>query len=266
LAEIQQRLVAGLPPGAPLQSRADACALLRDDGPLSPEQRLEVYRRNIAGGKISALEAIFPVCVQVLGSRNFRALAWDYIWDRPAAGPDLNLYGEQMPGFLESRCAEHQGLRQLPYLADLARLEWLWHVACYAADANAFDFAAFAAASQASPESLQLEVSPDLGLLLSSYPVLEIWHRHRERGDTSEVAALERPEALCVHRHGLRPRVQVIGDAEYRMLRLCRAGATLEELVSIPLGHPRPAELLPQLIDRGWIVGFKARLDDRAAR
>ncbi len=100
LAEIQQRLLQGLPPGAPPERQDAACALLDPDGSLEPAQRLSIYRRNISGALLAALEAIYPVCRQVLGEGNFAALARDFAWRHPSRRPDLNRYGEALPEFL----------------------------------------------------------------------------------------------------------------------------------------------------------------------
>ena len=248
LAEIQRRLLQGLPPGAPSERQAAACALLDPDGSLEPAQRLSIYRRNISGALLAALESVYPVCRQVLGEGNFAALAREFAWLHPSRGPDLNRYGEALPEFLDMALHSRPALAALVYLPDLARLEWLWHRVHFSADDGAFDFAGFARASGQHPERIRFQLSHSLGLLSSPYPVLEIWRRHRDGSDTRSVAALSDPEHLCIWRRELEPRVTAIDADCLRLLQQCRAGLGLAELAN--------AERLPELIAQGWIRGF----------
>ncbi len=248
LVEIQRRLLQGLPPGAPAERQAAACALLDPGGSLEPGQRLSIYRRNISGALLAALESVYPVCRQILGEGNFAALTRDFAWRHPSRGPDLNRYGEALPEFLGSALSRHPASAELVYLPDLARLEWLWHRVHYSADDPAFDFAAFAAASGQHPERIRFRLSHSLGLQSSPYPVLEIWRRHREGSDTRTVAALNASQHLCIWRQGLEPRVAAIDADCLRLLQQCGAGLGLAELTN--------TERLPELIAQGWICGF----------
>ena len=248
LAEIQRRLLQGLPPGASAERQAAACALLDSGGSLETLQRLSIYRRNISGALLAALESVYPVCRQVLGEGNFAALAREFAWRHPSRGPDLNCYGEALPEFLGMSLHSRPALAELVYLPDLARLEWLWHRVHFSADDATFDFAGFAAASGHHPERIRFRLSHSLGLLSSPYPVLEIWRRHRGGSDTRSVAALSAPQHLCIWRQGLEPRAAAIDADCLRLLRQCEAGLGLAELAN--------TERLPELIAQGWICRF----------
>jgi hypothetical protein len=175
-------------------------------------------------------------------------LAREFAWRHRSRGPDLNGYGEALPEFLGMALDRRPALAALVYLPDLARLEWLWHRVHFSADDAAFDFVAFAAASERHAERIRFQLSHSLGLLSSPYPVLEIWQRHREGSETRSVAALSAPQHLCIWRRELEPRVAAIDADCLRLLQQCGAGRGLAELDE--------AERLPELIAQGWICGF----------
>jgi len=82
---------------------------------------LTVYRRNLIFGLCRAMAETYPVCHDLLGEGNFHFLCKQYIHRFPSRARDLGGYGERFADFL----AEREEVRDLPFLADLARLEWL---------------------------------------------------------------------------------------------------------------------------------------------
>ncbi|MFY0639311.1 putative DNA-binding domain-containing protein [Maricaulis maris] len=137
--------------------------------------RLAVYRNNVASAAIEALRAAYPVVNAVTGSRFFSPMAKAF-WRRcPPRTRGLSGYGD---GFA-NHVAGYQPARMLPYLADIARLDRAWIEAHHAADGHVCRPAQVAALSPASLAELTPGLHPSARLLDLSWPIHDIWQRHR---------------------------------------------------------------------------------------
>lgn len=255
LKAAQRALAEALEAPGPSAAWTQMAALIATGPGLAPERRIRVYRDSSRHARLTALEAIYPVCREVLGTRCFAALAGVYVDAFPSTGSDLNRYGESFPRHLDAARQCEPRLFGLPYLEDLARLEWHWHAVYYAADDPPFDAPGFAAlAADGAAAQAHLYLSAALRLLASKYPVREIWQRHREGGDTAEVTAGD-GEHLVIFRDGFSPRVEAVPRAIWALLRAISQGASLTDLAEAGLA----LEKVPSLIQRRWIIGFSAR-------
>lgn len=178
-----------------------------ENGGTGRKDRFAVYRNNVVQGLIEALEARFPAVRRCVGEAFFAAAARLFIVDSPPRAPIMTFYGEDFPDFLArfTPCAE------LPYLADLARLEAARTRAFHAADATSVPQEAFARLAPADLPGLRLSLHPSLFLLSSPYPIatilamnmgelplapIEDWH--------GEDVFVARPESRVIV-HGLPP-------------------------------------------------------------
>src|SRR5215471_6617276 len=98
---------------------APLAALVRADG-IAFDGRLKVYRNNTFSSLTAALKDSFPVVCQLVDERFFGYAAQEYIRTHPPRAPRLAEYGEDFADFL----AGFEPARRLPYLSDVARLEW----------------------------------------------------------------------------------------------------------------------------------------------
>ena len=123
-------------------------ARVQGAGDLSTEQALAVYRNNTEQTLLSVLQQSFSVCRMLVGERCFNQLALRYCRTHPSSSLDLNAYGELFPNFIDQRLAPGEPLQVVPYLGDMARLEWLLQRAYHAANRTGFDFFLAAAADR----------------------------------------------------------------------------------------------------------------------
>ena len=136
LSEIQQ-----LVRDAVFESQADGPALraitnhINASTGFSSTEHLLIYRRAILGTLVRAIANIFPVCKKLVGEEFFDGMAGIYTRKTPSKSPDLADYGESFADFI----AEFDPAASLPYLPDVARLEWHWHRAFNAADETGID-------------------------------------------------------------------------------------------------------------------------------
>jgi uncharacterized protein len=209
------------------QQRGFAAALL---APAADSPRMAVYRANVLGNWRGALAGAYPVVQRIVGEDFFAALARDYAAACPSVSGDLHEYGAQLAKFL----AAHEEARDLPYLPDVARLEWHAHRAHYAADPAPFDVS----------RPSEARLAPACALLESEWPLAQIWHAHQDGGDPTTVDLGSGPDRVLVHRKGWRVAVRSLRPGDYRFLERLGAGlgAALEAAVAADSGFdPRAA-------------------------
>ena len=82
--------------------------------------RFAVYRNNVVHSLVNVLTDSFPVVHQLVGDEFFGAMARRYLADHPPASPLMHRYGAGLPAWI----ADFEPAAALPYLSDMARLEW----------------------------------------------------------------------------------------------------------------------------------------------
>lgn len=179
------------------------------DGLTDPEgrpapRRFAVYRNNVAVSLTEALETGFPVVRKLVGDAFFKAMAGVFLRAHPPASPVLTIYGDALPGFLET----FPPVRDLPYLADVARLEWALRCAYHAADIAPMDPAAFEGLSADRVMAARLTVVPAVHLIASPYPVHAIW---RANTDPDAPKPGGGAQDVLVTRPDFDPRVDTLG-------------------------------------------------------
>ena len=191
LAELQRDMRDAL-----LGDGARAAREVVPDG-LAPDARLAIYRHHVLTSLTAALEATFPVVVRLVDPRFFGFACDRYVQAEPPAGPCLFEYGATFPDFL----AGFEPCRGLPWLPDVARLEWAMNAALHAPDAAALTVETLRALPAGTLETAALALQPSVTLLVSPWPVDEIWRANQVDGDGS--ADLDAGGVrLCVWRRG----------------------------------------------------------------
>jgi len=152
---------------------AIAAAIRGDDIPAAA--RLAIYRNHFRMTLADALTATFPVVRRLVGADFFAAMARRFIDAAPPTAPCLTEYGADLPEFLAAmpECAG------LPYLADMARFEWLVNQSATAADAAGIDPAALAALPAAQLPALRLRLHHGATPFGSAYPITRIWQANQ---------------------------------------------------------------------------------------
>jgi hypothetical protein len=161
--------------GEPTSVLAD---LVEGDG-LDPRARLAVYRHHVFTTLTATLEAAFPVVCRLVDRRFFAYVADAFIRQHPPAGPCLDEYGAAFPEFLDA----FEACQRLPYLPDVARLEWAIHRAAQAPDVAPLDPAPLGTVAPADMARLQFIPRTGLAYLVSPWPVDRIWRAHQEESE-----------------------------------------------------------------------------------
>lgn len=133
--------------------------------------RLRIHRHHMLDSLASALAATFPTVQAVVGADFFRGLARAFVGQSLPRQPVLAEYGAGFPAFV----ANHDVARDLPYLADVARLDWALNLAFHAPAGGRLAAADLAAIPADRLPLLRLSLVPGTVLVFSPYPLDRIW-------------------------------------------------------------------------------------------
>ncbi len=196
-------------------------------GKLPAARRLDIYRHNVLSNLRGALKDIFPVVHRIVGDAFFLHAADQFIEATPSRSGDLNQFGREWPAFI----AAYPHASELPYLGDVARLEWAWHECFHAADAAPLDIARLAAIDPAAHGALVFCLHPAVRLQESAFPLLRIWRVNQPDfvGDMA-IDWGRGGDALLIRRErdGVEVVIESLSAGDFRFLGELRAQRTLE--------------------------------------
>ncbi|MES9854479.1 MAG: DNA-binding domain-containing protein [Candidatus Thiodiazotropha sp. L084R] len=188
-------------------------------------QRFQVYRNNFIVLNGDAVADMFPVIKRLVGDEAFRMLATAYVRKHPPMERILLLYGEAFPDFLQSI----PELSSLPYLADVARLEFAWTAAYHAADAEVLQAQHISGLDDSAFESLMLKPHPSIQFLESEYPVYRIWETNQSDDQDEQVSLDEGSCRLVVIRPEMEVEVREVSTGAFIFLKQLHASVTVGE-------------------------------------
>lgn len=228
-------------------------------GKLSATRRLEIYRHNVYANLRGVLKDIYPVILAVVGEAFFMHAADQFVRSHPSRSGDLNQFGGEWAGFLDT----YPHAAELPYLRDVARLEWVWHQAFHAADAPPFDLARLVALPPEEHGALRFMLHPTVRLMQSHFPVLSIWEVNQPAyADKIDVDWDAPAETLLIRRDitdGVSVLIARIPAAGYAFLLALQHCVTLEAATVTALAADATFDLQKFLIESvqsGVIVDF----------
>jgi hypothetical protein len=234
------------------QTRSLSAAVLADG--MSSEARLQIYRNHVRLSLREALRTTFPVVQRLVGEEFFAGLARQFVAAHPPSSPCLSEFGDRFPDFI----AAFPAAAALPYLADVARLEWALNVAWHSGMEPALEAAALAALDPEALAGSTLQLQPSLRLLSSAWPVAAIWRANQTGKDGSGVDLSAGGGDLLVWRQ----RGDEVDDAVFQpiapeaaaFIRTLLAGGDLPAALALA----GTAEALGLLLANRLIVGHRA--------
>lgn len=196
-------------------------------GMMAASDRVAIYRNAIFSNYRKALGATYPVVLRLVGAPFFNAAVDAFVRAHASTCGDLNVYGDVFGEFL----ASYPYAQDLPYLPDVARLEWAIDEANRAADHAADPQAVLGALSAIAPERLaeiRLRLAPSCRLVSSAFPILRLWQTNQLDFVGDESVDLDAGgDALLVRRDSAGVTLAVLPPAEYAFLSALAGFATL---------------------------------------
>lgn len=195
---------------------------------------LDAYRGNARLVRVEALLAAFHLCGQIVGEPFMRGLCRQYVSAVPAASGNLSDDGAQMGDFI----AGFAPAAELPYLADVARLDWARHQAAWADAAPVWQPAQLAALPADAWADVRLARHPAASCLQSRWPLAAIEALHQPDADPEQSVDLNAGGgALLVGRPQWLPVSHPLSAGEDTLLHALWQGQTLGQAADTTLSQ-----------------------------
>jgi hypothetical protein len=223
--------------------------------PLAPEERINIYAGGYVGAILQVLREVYPVCLKLVGDRFFEAMGEYFIVRYPSVSPDLHDYGSEFSEFIKT----FPPAASLPYLGDVAHLEWLYTQAFHGSDSIEFDLNSLIALDPREWGRIQFHLQPQAFLITSIYPIHRIWEVNQPDYTGDDYVDLgEGGVNLIVWRKGLEMHIDILSDPEYFFLEKISTGSRFEAICAFCLEENISdiQSLLLHSIQQGWIAAY----------
>ena len=234
---------------------------LRDE-PARFTRGLLTYQANAGALAERALAAAFPTVQQLVSEASFATMARAFWAAHAPLQGDMALWGTELAAFIEAA----DQLADVPYLADVARLEWAVHETEAAADADAAPLG-LALLAEHDPAELVLRLRPGTAVLSSTHPVVTIWKAHQQAHQQAyrnlsedrfapvrAAFAAGHGEHALVWRQAFKVDIDMIAAADASFVKSLLQGQSLALALQ---GAPAAFNFEPWLIaalQRGWLI------------
>jgi hypothetical protein len=228
--------------GALLDPAAAIPRSLREHDGAPPLKRFSVYRNNVVASLVDALAARFPAAQRIVGEEFFRAAAGIYVRREPPRSRILMFYGDTLPAFLETFSLA----ADVPYLADVARLEAARTRAYHAADADPADGTWLQRLNEDELGALRIRPHPSAEILRSRFPVVTIWSMNSGERDLAPIESWDGEDVLIARPQG-EVEVRLLPPGEATFLSRLFEGAALAEAASAAQAETEEFNLIVSL-------------------
>lgn len=236
-----------------------AAAHVIGDQILSAKERFGIYRGSVHGILKQALGLTFPVCKQIVGDTFFDRMCGLFIDQYPPKTSFFAHYGDEFYHFL----MQFEPVNDLPYLPDVARLEWGRHAVWHEKAHEHVDFSGLAELTETEQAHVVFKLAKTLHLLQSNFRIDDIWFAHQQESDLKlEEINLNEAVKLFIWKDKDMIKISLMSLNEedsifWDFLNAIQKGSTLETLAEqFDADLPR---LLNQGIESGWIQSFKIK-------
>jgi hypothetical protein len=222
------------------KDRAELIASVAGDS-ISAAARLRVYRHHVSHSLTAALSATFPTVRALVGEEFFRGLARAFVASTLPTQPVLSEYGEGFAGFV----AGYTPASGLPYLADIARLDWALNAAFHSPAEPRLGVADLAAIPVEQLPGKSVSLASGAAVVRSAYPVDRIWAA-AQPGASNEIVDLASGGArLLVLRRPDDAGFVSVSAGEAAFLEALAVSHTLEEAAAMALSAEAVFDLSP---------------------
>ncbi len=167
-------------------------------GPLAASERIDIYAQMYFARLLDVLQGDFSRVAHLLGCDRFHTLAADYLAQHPSTHPSLRHLGQGFPAFLRERA----DIADLPFLSDLAELEWARLTVFDAPDSVPLRIEHLQSIAPEQWPTLRLQTIPAFHVTRHAWPVHELWQAAEDEA-REESAPQPAPTVLRVWREGV---------------------------------------------------------------
>ena len=207
-----------------LKSRKDSTGKHTENAKsLLKNDRLAVYAEGYIFRIAEALESVFPAVRKVIGESNFLHLTANYLDHYPSNSFDLGYAGVHLSKYL----CEYVLAKDLPFLSDLAGLEWQVYRSFYAVDEKPLDSAVIRNIPAHQWPELTLTFQPSTAVRSSKWNIYDIWLARQEDDENFHVENIDQPSYALVFRNGYEVMVERISQTQHVLLKALIEGVSL---------------------------------------
>lgn len=230
-----------------------ACSFIKKTNNQTPQQIFSIYRDSIYGGLKKALAETYPVTKDLVGEDFFNVMLNQYITEHPCQVQDLNGYGEELADFI----AGLKQARTVPYLADIARLEWFYNIALNSAvqENNLADLNRLSTEQQV---QINLQLANGMALIESFYPIDEIWNMQQDNTD-SELNINKNRIFLIIWKNNIDVEINRLEEEQFYFLELINNGLSFSDVCSVVSERYPNTDVsifLSESIKKGWVRSY----------
>lgn len=192
--------------------------------------RLQIYRNNIIGSLTKAMQLTYPLIVKLTGENFAASMMRSFVRENPPREACLARYGGGLDLYIKS----YAPARGLPYLADIARLEWAMNESYYAPDDKPLTPFYLQNIHGCEVADIIFRLRSSVKLLESSWPLLAIREFCMlENRDESQTLDLDQGGCnIMLYRPTLSVEVASVDMPEYKFLRGIQAGKPLGDILA----------------------------------
>ena len=158
--------------------------------------RLRIHRHQLYESLATALAGTFSTVQQLVGEAFFHAMARAFVAQTLPAQPVLSEYGEGFPAFIDA----YDPARGLPYLVDIARLDWALNLAFHSPMGERLTAADLSTIPGEQLSSTKVGLAPGTCVIHSTYPLDRIWSASQPGASMATVDLSEAGIRLLVFR------------------------------------------------------------------
>jgi hypothetical protein len=188
--------------------------------------RLQVYRNNVFGNFDSVLEIIYPTTKKIVGEDYFYDLCVKYRQKYNSKSGNLDEYGKYFSKLIGDLKKEHQ----LPYLKDLANLEWHYHWAYFAKDVPVFDLEKFQKFSQKDLFKVKFKLHPSCYLMTSKNPIYKIWAFSQKTNRKKSALTKPNKQYILIERANWKVNIYNLCESEFCFLKQLKSQQNIYQI------------------------------------
>jgi putative DNA-binding protein len=229
-------------------------AAVLGDG-LAPAARLAIYRNHAVATLGAVLKGTFPVVCRLVDERFFGYAAHEYLREHPPHSRCLAEYGAVFADFL----AGFEPCKDLPYLADVARLEWALNVTATIREVLAVPIEALATVPAERAADLVMRLQPSVSYFVSRWPIDAIW-RANQRDEVPAVDLACGGACIEIRRDGDSAAWRPLDAGTFGFRTALADGVALAGAAATATARDPAFDLAPALeriFTEGLVVGFE---------
>lgn len=190
------------------------------EGVAEPEALLQVYRNNFVMTLTECLEAVYPVVNALVGEECFQAVSRHHVLSHPMTDACAESYGG---GFNDTIMSLPNIVETVPYLADMAALEW--HIQCVsrAPMPAPFPMERLAKVEDEAFAAIQLQSPASVAVLPSDYAVGVLWQAISDNDETAlSQIDINQPQTVLVQKQAEGVVISTLNEEDAQLILACQ--------------------------------------------